>query len=276
MNEAEVVLDEAVPADRQAAKAEEPGKEAFDVPASSIATKHSAVLRARSRSVPPVRGNQRDATLLSEAAISGVAVVRLVANDQIDGLGQELLVERRFDKVDLGPGGAVDVDGERKAVAIDDRHDLNALAALRVADGEPPFFAAAKAASMNDSAKSSIRCSRRSSASASTIRRSAPERTHSWKRRWHVWYGGYALGSSAHCEPVRRTQKTASKIGRSSRRVRPGRSFRLGFGRARAMMRATRFHWSSVSRMAILSHKPLTDARNLHGPSSHAAPQWLG
>jgi hypothetical protein len=43
-----------------------------------------------------------------------------------------------------------------------------------------------------------------------------PVRTHCWKRRWHVWYGGYFSGISRHCAPVLRTQSTPFSTARVS------------------------------------------------------------
>ena len=67
-----------------------------------------------------------------------------------------------------------------------------------------------------------------SAARARKMPSSLPSRTHCWKRRWQVWYGGYLLGSSRHCAPVPNPQdsvedcscvrpRTTSTIGASLR-----------------------------------------------------------
>jgi hypothetical protein len=53
-----------------------------------------------------------------------------------------------------------------------------------------------------------------------------PSRTHCWNRRWHVWYGGYLLGSSRHCAPVPSTHNTPFNTARVSRQGRPRPSLR--------------------------------------------------
>jgi hypothetical protein len=75
------------------------------------------------------------------------------------------------------------VHGERKTMAVADRHDFAAFAAASRADSRAPFFAELKLASMNDSLKSSFPRSRKSSASLCSNRVSNPERCHCWKRR---------------------------------------------------------------------------------------------
>jgi hypothetical protein len=45
--------------------------------------------------------------------------------------------------------------------------------------------------------------------------------THSWNRRWQVWYGGNLSGKSHHRAPERKIQSTAFKTSRSARRGLP-------------------------------------------------------
>jgi hypothetical protein len=70
------------------------------------------------------------------------------------------------------------VHGERKTMAVADRHDFAAFAAASRADSRAPFFAELKLASMNDSLRSSFPRSRKSSASFCSSRVSSPERCH--------------------------------------------------------------------------------------------------
>jgi hypothetical protein len=75
------------------------------------------------------------------------------------------------------------VHGERKTMAVADRHDFAAFAAASRSDSRAPFFAELKLASMKDSLKSSFPRSRKSSASFCSSRVSNPDRCHCWKRR---------------------------------------------------------------------------------------------
>ncbi|MDQ3713655.1 MAG: hypothetical protein M3388_15735, partial [Acidobacteriota bacterium] len=45
--------------------------------------------------------------------------------------------------------------------------------------------------------------------------------THSWKRRWQVWYGGNLSGKSHHRAPERKIQRTPFITWRSARRGLP-------------------------------------------------------
>jgi hypothetical protein len=47
-----------------------------------------------------------------------------------------------------------DANGDWKATSVCHRHDLGALAPLRLSDGRAPFFAPEKEPSMNDSERS--------------------------------------------------------------------------------------------------------------------------
>jgi hypothetical protein len=123
------------------------------------------------------------------------------------------------------------VYGERKTRAVCHCHELRPLAPLGFSDTGAPFFATTKVASMKHSSKLNLPRSSRSLASASSIPRNLPERTHSWSRRWQVWYGGNFSGISFHRAPVRRTHKIPLTISRFDRRGRPlpsARTFCLG------------------------------------------------
>jgi hypothetical protein len=68
------------------------------------------------------------------------------------------------------------VHGERKTMAVADRHDLAPLTTASRTDGSAPFFAELKLASMKASVRSSLPRSRRSSANRRSKRRSSPVR----------------------------------------------------------------------------------------------------
>jgi hypothetical protein len=82
------------------------------------------------------------------------------------------------------------VHGERKTMAVANRHDFAVLTASSRANGGAPFFAELKLASMNDSLRSNLPRSRKSAASFSRSRSSNLERCPCWKRRWQVCSGG--------------------------------------------------------------------------------------
>jgi hypothetical protein len=86
-----------------------------------------------------------------------------------------------------------------------------------------------------------------SSARTRKMRSSLPSRTHCWKRRWQVWYGGYLWGSSRHCAPVPKTHRIPLSTARVSCHGRPRPSERR-VGRKIGSMSC---HWASLS-----SHRP--------------------
>jgi hypothetical protein len=87
-----------------------------------------------------------------------------------------------------------------------------------------PFFCPAEGGVNKRLRRSSWPRARRSSAKRRKTLTSLPTRTHCWKRRWQVWYGGnLSRGSSHHCAPVRRIHNTPSSTCRVSRQGRPRR-----------------------------------------------------
>ena len=95
-----------------------------------------------------------------------------------------------------------------KTSAICHCHELRTLAPLGFSHPADPFLAMTKVPSMKHSVKSRLPRSFTSSTSFLRIFSNVPERTHSWKRRWQVLFGGYRSGRSAHWAPVRKIQST--------------------------------------------------------------------
>jgi hypothetical protein len=111
-----------------------------------------------------------------------------------------------------------------------------------------PFFAMTKLPSMKHSVKSSSPRSFMSCTSALRIASNVPERTHSWKRRWQVWYGGDRSGLSFHGAPVRMIHKIPLRISRLSRRGLPRPSRRCGGSGIRGLRIS---HCSSVRSIGL-------------------------
>jgi hypothetical protein len=197
----------------------EPGKEPLHLPAASVSPKRAAILG--DRAVAAVRRDHLDATFVEKPCIQRVAVVRFVPDEPIretfgpsgiQGVVDERYLVRRSTGHDCG---------ERKTMAVCDRHDLAAFATFGFPDVAPPFLAPEKDPSMKASDKSSLpRCSR-SSASTQRILANTPARVHCWNRRWQVWYGGYRSGKSFQGAPVRKTHRLPLSTSRGSRGGRP-------------------------------------------------------
>ena len=207
-------------ADDKAAEVMEPSEKSLYLPTSSVATKRSTVLSGRS-TIAAVWRDQFNATFVEKTCVQRVAVIRFVPDEPIRKTFRPNGVESLFDEGYLVWRSTGDVSGERKTMAVCDRHDLATLAAFGFADFGPPFLAPVKEPSMKASDKSSLpRCSK-SSANMPRIWANTPACVHCWNRRWQVWYGGYLSGRSFQGAPVRKTHKMPLSTSRGSRGGRP-------------------------------------------------------
>jgi len=165
------------PAGDQATEPVQPGKQALDPPASSVAAQRTAILCGPTAWLPVWR-NQLDAVALKQVAVEPITVIGLVADQPYGQLVEEALAQDFFYELALVGRSALHTDGERKTVSIGDSNDLRALAAFGGADRKAPFFAEAKVASTKASSKSSRPCPCNSAASTRSARSNAPPRTH--------------------------------------------------------------------------------------------------
>ena len=152
-----------------------PGKQSFDLPPASPATQRPSVLRAHA-AIRPMRRDHLDVVVVSQLLIETVTVIGAVADQAGRELLQEPRGERRVDEGDFMWRSAGHVDGDRKTMAVANRHDFAALTAASRADGGAPFFAELKLASMKASLRSSFPRSRRSSARRCKTRSNRPLR----------------------------------------------------------------------------------------------------
>ena len=235
-----------LPADHQATKVMEPGKQSFHAPASSIPTQGATILRWRP-TLSTMRGDHLDAIAFGQLSVQAVAVVGLVADQSRRERVEEAVSEDAVDELALMRRSAFDTNGERKTVIIGESDDFRPLAAFGGPNREAPFFAPVKEASMKASSSCNFPRACNSSARTRKIPSSLPSRTHCWNRRWQVWYGGYLLGSSRHWAPVPNTHKIPLSTARVSCHGRPRPSVRR-WGRKIGSIRC---HWASLS-----SHRP--------------------
>ena len=166
------------PAADESAEIVEPGKEALDFPAPTVTTKFAAVLGALATTVVLVGGDEPDAVFLPEALIERIAVVGAVADHSFWFGSREALGDSGFDEFRFMRRSAGDAAGDRKTMAVCDRHDFTAFSSASRADSSAPFFAELKLASMKVSDRSSLPRVRKSSASACKSRSSVPSRCH--------------------------------------------------------------------------------------------------
>ena len=152
-----------------------PGEQPLNFPAAAPTAKGSAVL-SNGLTVGTMRRDELDAIRGREMVIEPVTVVALVADQSRREVADEPSGECGVDEGDLMRRSAGHVDGDRKTMAVANRHDFAALTAASRADGGAPFFAELKLASMKASLRSSLPRSRRSSASRCKTRSNRPRR----------------------------------------------------------------------------------------------------
>src|SRR3984885_5075834 len=175
----------AFPADHNVAIVMQPREQAFDFPSTAIAAQPAAILGQSSGASAngTVWRDHLDAVVVHQLFIEAVAVVGAIADQPFGEVGEESVFEGGLDEFSFMRRSAGHVHGERKTMAVADRHDFAALTASSRAAGRAPFFAALKLASTNASLRSSLPRSRKSSASFWSNCNSTPERCQCRKRR---------------------------------------------------------------------------------------------
>jgi len=166
------------PAADQSAKVVKPSEEAFDFPAAAVAAQFATVLGAFPAAIELVGCDEPDAMFLPETLVQRIAVVSAVADHSFWFGSREALLDGGLDELGFMRRSAGDAAGDRKTMAVCDRHDFTAFSAASRADSSAPFFAELKLASMNVSDRSSLPRARRSSASACKSRVKVPSRCH--------------------------------------------------------------------------------------------------
>src|SRR5260370_4972646 len=166
------------PAADQAAEVMKPGEKAFDFPATAVPAQLAAVLGALAVAIVLVGRDEPNTVFLPEALVEWIAVVGAVADHASWFGSREALLDGSFDEFRFMLRSAGDATGDRKTMAVCDRHDFTAFSATSPADSSAPFFADLQLASMKVSDKSSLPRARRSSARMCSRRVSVPSRCH--------------------------------------------------------------------------------------------------
>jgi hypothetical protein len=186
MNHSQVIFGASFPARDQAAEVLQPGEEPLHAPTTARPSQAAAILRGFPATIVPMGSDQLCVVVRAQTAGQFRAVIGLVADQSLGRRREETLLEGSFDEPALMRSSAGHVHGERKTMAVCDRHDVAAFSAAIIAHSRAPFLALLKLPSMNASDRSSLPRSRKSSATCCRMRRSWPLRCHCWKRRWQV------------------------------------------------------------------------------------------
>ena len=160
-----------------------PSEESLDFPAATVTAQLATILSVLPAAIVLVRRDEPDAVCLQQALVQRIAVVGAVADHALGFGSREALFDSGFDEFRFMRRSAGHAAGDRKTMAVCDRHDFAAFAAASWADSSAPFFAELKLASMKVSDKSILPRSRKSSARVCSTWVSNPERCQDWKRR---------------------------------------------------------------------------------------------
>src|SRR5262250_2637480 len=166
------------PATNQSAKVVEPSEEPLDPPATAVTAQFATILSALAAANVLVGRDEANVVFSPQALVERIAVVGTVTDHAFRFGSREALLDGGLDELRFMRRSAGDAAGERKTMAVCDRHDFTAFSAASRADSSAPFFAELKLASMKVSDRSSLPRARRSSASACNNRVSVPSRCH--------------------------------------------------------------------------------------------------
>ena len=197
-------------------KVTQPRKQPLDLPSPFVTPQLSPVLRFCAFAIGFVRRNQINIEFF-QLLIQRVRIIRLVADHLLWSLVGKSLANGSLNQFDLVRRSRFRVNGDRKTKAVCHCQELRAFAPLGRSDFAAPFLADTNVPSINVSDKSNLPRSSKSWAKASNTLRNLPSRTHSWNRRWHVWYGGNRSGKSCQRAPERRIHNTPFKTSRAER-----------------------------------------------------------
>ena len=117
------------PANDDATIVMQPSEQALHLPATAIASEDAAILRGLSAARWIVRSDQFDAEALTDFRVERIAVVSAVTDHSLGHFGEEAPLQGGADEFRFMRRSAGHVHGERKAMAVADRHDFAALTA---------------------------------------------------------------------------------------------------------------------------------------------------
>jgi hypothetical protein len=156
----------------------QPGKQSLHFPALAAAAQSTAALSRRLTPIRAMRCDQFNALLL-KLVIGLVTVKSLILDQSSRAIGNKLVFNSVRDKGEFVWRSRRTVYGDRKTMAVRHCHELRTVAALGLSRCAAPLFANTKMPTIEHPDRSIWPRIRRSSASASSTVRKAPDCTHS-------------------------------------------------------------------------------------------------
>lgn len=129
VNKAKKVIRVSLVAGDQSAIVLQPRIEPFNLPPPPVSAQRPAVLRSRLSPVSPMRRYEGDVPSPKQGVMR-VAVIGAVSDEDMRDAAGESRVNRGFGKRDFMGRGRSDLDGDRQACAITNRHYLAAFSAF--------------------------------------------------------------------------------------------------------------------------------------------------
>lgn len=267
------------PTNNQTPKGCQPSKSAFSFVAPPIAAQLTPILSLRPLAVLAMRHNQFNAALLQllPQKVTVIASVRdqafrFLARSPRSRAGHGNRRQGSIHKLYFRRRGRVQVDSQRKTLAVDHHHPLRALAPLGFADSRAPFLAGAKLPSIKASRQ--LSCLRSSSVPKKARQMSSQTScsSQSFNRRQQVEGLGYSLGKSFQRAPVRSIHRISSRTLRLLAQGRPPRLDIDSFGNSGSIIAHCLLVKNGLRRLVIggflpmtLSHKPCLSATPISG-----------
>ncbi len=131
------------PAGHEPPELHQPGEEALNLPTTLVATELATILSTGAHAARSMRRDELGAQLELELLVESVAVVSLVADQDVRGFFNEARVEGVDDELALMSCTACSPGGDRKAIAVCHCHDLGRFAAASDPNIKAPLFAPA-------------------------------------------------------------------------------------------------------------------------------------
>jgi hypothetical protein len=227
MNKADVVFDLPLITDSDATVVLQASIEPFNLPAAFEASELATILCLGLDPIRAMRRNHLDAAP-GEQGIQLVTVIGAIANQTLGFMRDKTGSKCGLNELGFMRRSTRYVNGDRKASAVCNCHNLATFAPLGLAHALAPFLAETKVPSMKHSDRSKPPRSYKSCAKVFRICSKTPALTQAWKWRWHVEPGGYRPGMSCQAAPVRMIHQMPFITSLGSRAGRPRPSSRLG------------------------------------------------
>jgi hypothetical protein len=236
----------------------QPGERPLDDPPSPVPPQLAPILMGCAL-VGSSRGDDRLDAPTGQPGAQGIAVIAPIRHQALGALAGSTRragaadgdrVEGLLEEGDFRRGCRVQVCSHRSTRAIDQNHPLCTLAACRLANLRPPFFAGAKLPSAKPSSHRICCWSLSWATKARHSFWSIPVSSQCLSRRQQVLGLPYRRGSSLHGDPVHRIQRIPSQQRRSSALGRPPHGRACGRGKWTRMAS----HGSLLSFRHAMSH----------------------